>query len=1053
MSHVYSEDALVEGPALGLLGALGWGTANGFSEGYGPNEITGRETLSEVILTSRLRPALERLNPGLPQEALQQAIEALSADRSVMDLTRANHSVYGLLRNGVKVRVSDEDGNETTETVQVIDWVNPPNNDFFAVRQFWVTGDMYRRRADIVGFVNGVPLVLIELKASHRNLESGFRNNITDYKVTLPQLFWPNGLIIVSNGSEARVGSLSSSWEHFAEWKRINSEGEEGAVSLETMVRSTCDPVRLLDLVENFTLFQEVRGGLMKLVARNHQYLGVNNAIEALYRIEDRRSRLGVFWHTQGSGKSVSMAFFSQKVLRKVRGNWTFVIVTDRKELDDQIYKTFQDSGIITEGHVQATSGGDLKRLLTEDHRYVFTLIQKFRTERGERYPALSDRSDIIVMTDEAHRTQYEVLALNMRNALPNASFIGFTGTPLIVGEERTREVFGDYVSIYDFRQSIEDGATVPLYYENRIPQLQLTNEDFNEGMERILETAQLDEAQERLLAREFAREYHLITREDRLEKIAEDLVEHFMGRGFPGKAMVVSIDKATAIRMYDKVRGNWMERIERLKQGLGSPAEADRDRIAEEIEFMESTAMAVVVSQAQNEIADMAAKGLDILPHRKRMVEEDLETKFKDPNDPFRIVFVCAMWMTGFDVPSCSTIYLDRPMRNHTLMQTIARANRVWADKTNGLIVDYVGVFRNLQRALAIYGSGAGSRAQAGDTPVLPKEQLVAALKEKVAEANAFCAQHGIGVEALLAASGFEFIALRDDAVDLLLVTPETRSHFLHLADEVGRLFKGILPDPSATEFGPYRALHVNIAQAIRSLAPQADISEVMGAVEALLDESVAAKAYVIRAAEAEEDDGHIVDLSRIDFEVLAARFEAGRKHIETEKLKAAVTSKLTKMIRLNPTRIDYLERFQRLIDEYNAESLNVEQFFKQLMDFAKSLTEEDQRGIAEQLDDEELALFDLLTKPKMELTGRERAEVKKVARELLSTLKREKFVLDWRKRQQTRAAVRVCIGKSLDRLPPVYSPDVYDRKCDVVYQHVFDSYFGEGRSVYAAA
>jgi type I restriction enzyme R subunit len=1047
----YSEDSLVEQPALALLAELGWETANGYTEGYGPNKITGRETLAEVVLRSQLLAALERLNPGLTSRAFQQAIDQVTATRSMMDSTRANLEVYRLMKDGVKVDVTDQKGNEIPETVQLIDWVNPFNNNFLAVRQFWVTGDMYKRRTDIVGFVNGIPLVLIELKASHKNLESGFRNNITDYKVTIPQLFWPNGVIIVSNGSDSRIGSVSSSWEHFAEWKRINSEGEVGVVSLETMIRGTCDPTRMLDLVENFTLFQEMRGGLIKLLGKNHQYLGVNNAIEALHELEDRQRRLGVFWHTQGSGKSVSMAFFSQKVLRKVRGNWTFVIVTDRKELDDQIYKTFRNSGIITEGHVQATSGENLRRLLTEDHRYVFTLIHKFHTERGERYPTISDRSDIIVMTDEAHRTQYDVLALNMRNALPNASFIGFTGTPLIAGEERTRDVFGDYVSIYDFLQSIEDRATVPLYYENRIPELQLTNEDLNEGMERILEETQLDEAQERALAREFAREYHLITREDRLEKIAEDLVEHFLGRGFPGKAMVVSIDKATAIRMYKKVRGKWVEWVERLKREAASATGADRDRIAEAIVFMESTDMAVVVSQAQNEITDMAAKGLDILPHRKRMVEEDLETKFKDPDDPFRIVFVCAMWMTGFDVPSCSTIYLDKPMRNHTLMQTIARANRVWADKPNGLIVDYIGVFRDLQRTLAIYGSGAGGRTEAGETPVLPKEQLVAALKQKVEEANTFCAQHGISVEALMAAHGFEFIALRDDAVDLLLVTPERRSQFLHLADEVDRLFKGILPDPSSTDFGPYRALHVNIARAIRSLTPQTDISDVMGAVEALLDDSVAAKAYVIRAAEG--DGGHIVDLSKIDFEALAARFEAGRKRTEAERLKAAVTTKVTKMIRLNPTRIDYLERFQRLLDEYNAGSLNVEQFFKQLVDFAKSLTVEEHRGIAEQLEDEELALFDLLIKPEMELTQKERADVKKVARELLSTLKREKLVLDWRKRQQTRAAVRLCIEKGLDRLPPAYSPEVYDRKCDVVYHHVFDSYFGEGRSVYAAA
>jgi type I restriction enzyme R subunit len=1050
VTNPYGEDELIEGPASELLAELGWEAANAYSEGYGPNTITGRETLSEVVLTKRLIPALLRLNPDLPPEGHQQAVDAITADRSILDPTRANAEVYRLLRNGIKVRIPDETRGETIQTVRVIDWVNPANNDFLAVRQLWVTGDMYKRRADIVGFVNGIPLVLIELKASHKNLELAFKNNITDYKTAIPQLFWPNALIVLSNGSDARVGSVSASWEHYSEWKRINAEGDVGVVSLDTMFRGTLVPARLLDLVENFTLFQEMRGGLVKLIAKNHQYLGVNNAIEALHEIEDRQGRLGVFWHTQGSGKSVSMAFFTQKVLRKVRGNWTFLIVTDRAELDDQIYKTFQDSGVVTEGHVQATSGEDLKRLLTEDHRYVFTLIQKFHTDQGETYPTLSDRSDIVVITDEAHRSQYDVLALNMRNALPNASFIGFTGTPLIVGEEKTREVFGDYVSIYDFKQSIDDGATVPLYYENRIPELQLTNEDFNEDMEAILDAADLDEAQQRQLSREFSREYHLITREDRLDKVAEDLVQHFVGRGFMGKAMVVSIDKATAVRMYDKVRARWLAYVDDLEASLPTAEGDERARVREMIDYMTSTDMAVVVSQGQNEVTDMAEKGLDIVWHRQRMLHEDLETKFKDPDDPFRIVFVCAMWMTGFDVPSCSTIYLDKPMRNHTLMQTIARANRVWRDKTNGLIVDYVGVFRDLQRALAIYGTGAGGAATPGEMPVMPKSELLEGLRAELEQSAAFCLVHGVNIEGLLGLKAFEYVKLRDDAVDLLLVTPDTKSEFLHRADQIDRLFKGILPDPQANEFGPYRAVFVNIAERIRSLTPVADISEAMDAVENLLDESVAAKAYVIAAAESE--DGSLIDLSRIDFEALGKKFDTGRRRIEAERLKGSIVAKLVSLVRANPTRLDYMERFQALIDEYNAGSLNVEQFFQQLLKFARSLNEEEQRGIAENLTEEELAVFDLLTKPDMRLSEKEGAEVRRVAQELLDTLKRERLVLDWRKRQQTRASVRLCIEQTLDKLPGVYTRELFGEKCDVVYHHVFDSYFGEGRSVYGA-
>ena len=425
----------------------------------------------------------------------------------------------------------------------------------------------YTRRIDLIGFVNGIPLLFIELKASHVNLKHAYDDNLRDYKDTIPHLFWYNGLIVLSNGSKALVGSITSPWEHFNEWKKINSEGEEGIISLDTVLRGTCTPERLLDLVENFTLFKIAAaekggkaGGLVKILAKNHQYLGVNNAFEAVQDIRENQGKLGVFWHTQGSGKSLSMVFFSQRVLRKLPGNWTFLVVTDRNELDEQIYKNFADSGVVTEAekNVRAGSGEHLQQLLREDHRFLFSLIQKFHIENGKKYPVLSERDDIIVMTDEAHRSQYDVLALNMRNALPNAAFIGFTGTPLMAGEERTRQVFGDYVSIYNFKQSVDDQATVPLYYENRIPELQLINPNLNNDMEDLLDNAMLDENQESRLEREFSREYHLITRTDRLEKVAEDIVMHFLSRGYKGKAMVISIDKATAVKMYDKVSKYW---------------------------------------------------------------------------------------------------------------------------------------------------------------------------------------------------------------------------------------------------------------------------------------------------------------------------------------------------------------------------------------------------------------------------------------------------------------------------------------------------------------
>jgi type I restriction enzyme R subunit len=664
-----------------------------------------------------------------------------------MSLEAANREVYRLLKEGITVSVPDREhggqsGGQCTERLRVVDWETPENNDFLLVSQLTVTGPLYTCRPDLVGFVNGLPWVVIELKKPGVPARAAFDENLSHYKQQIPALFWSNALLIASNGTDSRVGSLTADWGRWVEWKRIEREDEARRVSLEVMLRGTCDPARLLDLVENFTLFSEHKGGLVKVIGQNHQFLGVNNAIASL--LEARKlghGRGGVFWQTQGSGKSFSMVFFAQKVLRKLAGNWTFVVVTDRVELDEQIAKTFKTTGAVSEAEgdaCHAASGAHLRELLRGNHRYVFTLVHKFQTPE-----LLCERSDVIVLTDEAHRSQYDTLALNMRAALPRAMFLAFTGTPLIAGEERTKEVFGDYVSIYDFQQSIEDGATVPLFYENRTPELQLVNPDLNEDIYRLIEDAELDADQEAKLEKVLGRQYHLITRDDRLETVAQDIVRHFLGRGFLGKAMVVCIDKATALRMHDKVKAHWAAETARVQGEVGelaylssggemTPEQARRDlRMAElkqRLDVLTSTDMAVTVSPGQNEIQQMQARGLDIEPHRKRMNDSQpgLDEKFKDTDDPLRLVFVCAMWLTGFDAPSCSTVYLDKPMRNHSLMQTIARANRVFPGKHSGVIVDYANVFASLEKALAIYGAGKD-----GKSPVEDKQQLVEELRQ----------------------------------------------------------------------------------------------------------------------------------------------------------------------------------------------------------------------------------------------------------------------------------------------------------------------------------
>ncbi len=1018
----FNEDQLVEQPAIQLFAELGWETLSASEEVMGANGTLGREVKSEVVLASRLRNVLMRLNPALPSEAILAAVEELSRDRSAMLPAAANRELWALMRDGVKVSVPDlVRGGVKDERVRVVDWENPASNDFLLVSQMTITGTLYTCRPDLIGFVNGLPWVVIELKKPSVPAKQAFDGNLTSYKHAqngVPALFWSNALLIASNGTDSRVGSLTADWERFFEWKRIEREDEPRRVSLEVMLRGLCAPNRLLDMVENYTLFSEHKSGLSKIVGQNHQFIGVNNAITAMLKArEEGHGRGGVFWQTQGSGKSFSMVFFAQKVLRKIPGNWTFVVVTDRVELDEQIAKTFAACGAVSkDADCHAQSGAQLRELLSGNNRYVFTLIHKFQTSE-----LLCDRRDVIVLTDEAHRSQYDTLALNMRAALPNAMFVAFTGTPLIAGEERTREVFGDYVSIYDFQQSVEDGATVPLFYENRTPELHLDNPDLNDDIYELIENADLSEEAEKKLERELGRQYHLITRDDRLDTVAQDIVRHFLGRGFQGKAMVVCIDKATALRMHDKVRKYW-----------------PKD---------EHTDMAVVVSPGQNEIEQMAKLGIDIVPHRKRMNEDKLDEKFKDTSDPLRLVFVCAMWLTGFDAPSCSTIYLDKPMRNHTLMQTIARANRVFPGKHSGLIVDYANVFASLEKALAIYGNGAG-----GDMPVRDKKALADELRYAVNDANVFCLEFGVAVAEIegMPTANFAQAGAISEAADRLMSPESVKRDFLALESLINSLYRALKPDPVAVEFAQRCGCLAAIANCICTVTEPPDISHIMQGIQDLLDASIAAEPFTIRQ---NTKNYAQIDLSKIDFAALRKRFEDKKpSNTDVERLKAAVKAQLERMVRLNPTRADYLEKFQELIEGYNAGSRNIEEIFKELLALSSILTEEQTRHVRENLSEEELTIFDILTRPAPNLTTDERAEVKKVAHQLLERV-RALLVLGWKQKVATRARIKIEIENALDEgLPRAYSKEFYEAKCSAVFEHVYQSYQGEGRSVYIA-
>ena len=982
-------------------------------------------------------------------------MDELTHDRSAMLLEHANREVYVLLKEGIKVSVPDrERGGQKTERLRVIDWEHPANNDFLLVSQFSITGALYTCRPDLVGFVNGLPLVVIELKKPGVPARTAFDENLTHYKAQIPSLLWYNAFLIASNGTDSRVGSLTGDWERFFEWKRIERENEPRRISLDVIIRGTCDRARLLDLVENFTVFSEHKAGLVKIIAQNHQFLGVNNAIASMLAARKLgHGRGGVFWQTQGSGKSFSMVFFAQKVLRKVAGNWTFVIVTDRVELDDQIAKTFKATGAVseTEGdECHAASSAQLRELLRGNHRYVFTLIHKFQTPE-----MLCDRPDVIVLTDEAHRSQYDTLALNMRSALPKAMFLAFTGTPLIASEERTKDVFGDYVSIYDFQQSVEDGATVPLFYENRTPELHLVNPDLNDDIYNVIEAAELDPEEESKLERELSKQYHILTRDDRLETVAQDIVRHFLGRGFVGKAMVVCIDKATALKMHDKVRKYWDKERVRVEKELARLAKvkdradavlAEVQELNRRLDVIKTTDMALIVSPGQNEIPQMRKLGLDIEPHRKRMNESDpgLDERFKDPDDPLRLVFVCAMWLTGFDAPSCSTVYLDKPMRNHTLMQTIARANRVFPGKHSGMIVDYANVFASLEKALAIYGAGKG-----GHSPVEGKQKLVEELRKALVAATAFCSSRGVILDAIesLPTGGFARIQALEAAVNALISPDPLRREFLGHQRYVSTLYGAVKPEPAALEFAGRIACLAALADAIRAkINPNPiDVSGVMEGIAKVLDKSITGVAI-------SQKPGTALDLSKIDFEALAKRFKKSKtKNTDLEILKAAIQAHLEKLVRLNLTRADFQEKFEELIEAYNAGSKNIDDLFAELVTLSRALSEEQERHVRENLSEEELVIFDLLTRPAPELSGEEKAEVKKVASELLKRMK-ALLVLNWRQKSSARSQLKLAIEDVLDDgLPRAYSKELFAQKCSVLFEHVFENYPGEGQGTYA--
>ena len=644
MSYDYSENILVQESAGNLLhNELDWDVQFAYNtEVLGKEGTFGRESYRDIVLYRYFREALKKFNPWINDNQILEAQNILDNRLSTASLLQVNEEKYFLIRDGIPVTVKKPNGQTETKKAMVIDFQNPDDNYFLAVKELKIHGDLYRRRTDIVGFVNGIPLLFIELKKNTVDVQNAYDDNYTDYLDTIPHLFYYNAFLMLSNGIEAKVGTLGSKYEFFHEWKRLVEE-DQGSVELETMLRGICKKENFLDLFENFILYDHSGGHTCKILARNHQYLGVNEAMKAYSARKLNNGKLGVFWHTQGSGKSYSMVFLAQKVRRKFEGSPTFVILTDREELNTQISDTFENCGLLGKdvkaSNYIASSGGDLVEKLKGNPSFIFTLIHKFnKPNEAPIYP----EHDIIIMSDEAHRSQYGIYADNMMKLLPTAARIGFTGTPLLSSDNIT----------------------------------------------------------------------------------ARDFVSHYSDLWTSGKAMFVCLNKVTCVRMYNYVQEYWKDEIKKLKSQIKTATQQEAMELERKLVWMEETEMAVVISQEQNEIKTFKKWGLDIKYHREKMEKRELDKEFKDSKNPLRVVFVCAMWLTGFDVKCLSCLYLDKPLKAHTLMQTIARANRVNEGKSNGLIIDYVGIVKALRKALADYTANIGENG--GTDPTVDKNVLI---------------------------------------------------------------------------------------------------------------------------------------------------------------------------------------------------------------------------------------------------------------------------------------------------------------------------------------
>lgn len=1015
---------------------------------------TGRASSSECILPEVFLRALKRINPQINEDILKNIVRDFRKDYTATDMVDTNYKFYNQIRNGIIVKIK-KNGKEDFDIVKLVDFDKVENNDFHCVNQMWIKGRFRYRRPDVLLFVNGLPMVFIELKNSTVKVEESYNKNLVSYRKDIPNIFALNQICVLSNGLQTKMGAWNSGYEFFFEWLRIDDEKEkldrdhiaEYGLSITNLIDGLFKKDRLLDYIENFIFFDNKR---IKIIAKNHQYLGVNNLMKSVERRDELKGKLGVFWHTQGSGKSYSMVMFVRKVKRKMHGNFTFLVITDREDLDTQIHKTFVRSEVIGDKEeCQPRNAAQLREFLSGNKPMVFTLIHKFQYEKTQKYPVLSERNDIFVLVDEAHRTQYKQLAENMHAGLPNANYIAFTGTPLLGTKRLTNQWFGNYVSEYNFAQAIEDGSTVPLFYSRRVPEVGLENNWLDTDIDKIVEEEELNDREKELLENSSSRILEVIKRDSRLDLIARDIAHHFPRRGFLGKGMVVSVDKYTTVKMYDKVQHYWAEEKKALvKERNAAKTQEERAELTARLDYMNKVEMAVVISEDADEVEKFSAQGLDVIPHRKKMNAispegKDIEDRFKDKNDPLSLVFVCAMWLTGFDVPSLSTLYLDKPMKGHTLMQAIARANRVFPGKPCGIVVDYVNVFKYMQKALSDYAS---NEDEGTDYPAKDIEQLIENIDECIVECDMFLQELGISLDKIIESEDtFDRLELLRKAYNKILERDEWKDRFKVMSNLLMNLYDASKPEIFERgwyneKFSPLDYLNGLFCNRI----DDEKLSRAKAKMAHTLDGSVTAMVADDSEIVYGIHQGKVIDLSKLDIDSLRKEIlTTPYKALEIDDLRAFIEKTLEQLINKNCTRVPFSQRYRSIIDRYNAGGSENEDYYEKLLQLIADLKKEQGRSTEMDLREEELEIYDLLVQGR-KLTKAEEQKVILASKNLYNKLmeqKHELMVVDWYKDEQPRTMVLTLIQKSLNEdLPLSYDREVFADKTNLLLNHFVD-------------